>query len=207
MNVVVAAFDVDKTLTVRDCVVPFMSRISGRVRFVAGLFSSPITVGRAVLTRDRDALKVHFVRKFFADRNCDEVDEQGVLFAATVANGWMRDDVVQRMRWHQEQGHVVVFVSASLAPYLHALGDLCEVDAVLCTELERVGDVYTGNLQGPNCRGNEKVTRLYAWMDDAGIPRDALKFAYGDSSGDRALLAAAHQGIRVTSHIVERSGE
>lgn len=205
MDVVVAAFDVDHTLTVRDCVVPFMKRVAGPTRFLSGLVSSPIQVFKLVIGRDRDALKKHFVNQYFAGASCDEVNDMGVRFAARIADGWMREDVVHRMRWHQEQGHVVLFVSASLSPYLQPLGDLCEVDAVLCTELEHDNGVFTGQLVGENCRGPEKVHRLHQWLDDAGISRDAVTYAYGDSSGDDALLACAVHGIRVTSELLERT--
>lgn len=205
MDVVVAAFDVDHTLTVRDCVAPFMKKVAGPVRFFLGLISSPLQVVKLVVARNRDGLKKHFIQQYFSGQLVDDVEELGVHFAARVADRWMREDVVQRMRWHQEQGHVVVFVSASLAPYLQPLGDLCEVDAVLCTELECDGSVLTGRLVGENCRGDEKVRRLHAWLDEAGIPRGAVKYAYGDSSGDDALLANAERGIRVSTEVLERS--
>jgi HAD superfamily hydrolase (TIGR01490 family) len=102
----------------------------------------------------------------------------------------MRDDVVKRLRWHQSQGHVVVLVSASLSPYLEPLGDLLEVDAVLCTELESDGNVFTGNIRGANCRGAEKVRRLQSWCDSSGIPVSSVRYAYGDSSGDTEMLAS-----------------
>jgi len=92
------------------------------------------------------------------------------------------------MRWHQEQGHVVILVSASLGTYLHPLGDLLEVDAVLCTEMEEVDGVLTGKMIGKNCRGDEKVSRVQKWREEAGIDEDDLVYAYGDSSGDRQLM-------------------
>ena len=39
VSVTVAAFDVDNTLTVRDCVVPFMRSVSGTGRIVKLLLS------------------------------------------------------------------------------------------------------------------------------------------------------------------------
>ena len=197
MEIVVAAFDVDGTVTVRDCVVPFMRRVAGRAGLVRAFVSSPVTVARLVTARDRDGLKEHVVSRVFRGTPVDEVLEEGVRFAAEVASGWIRADVAERMRWHQSMGHVVVFVSASLHPYLEPLGDLCEVDAVVCTTLESDGDVFTGGLVGNNCRGPEKVARLREWMTVAGIPHDALKYAYGDSSGDTELLAAAGTGLHV----------
>jgi len=190
MDVTVAAFDVDNTLTVRDCVMPFMRRVAGVNVLLRTVASQPYTILTLLKNKDRNSLKALFVSEVFADRSESEVSEQGVLFAARVANGWMRDDVVKRLRWHQSQGHVVVLVSASLSPYLEPLGDLLEVDAVLCTELESDGKVFTGKIRGTNCRGPEKVRRLQSWCDSSGIPVSSVRYAYGDSSGDTEMLAS-----------------
>jgi phosphatidylglycerophosphatase C len=190
MDVTVAAFDVDNTLTVRDCVMPFMRSVAGLNVLLRTVASQPLTVFLLLKNKDRNSLKALFVSEVFAGRSESEVNEQGVLFAARVANGWMREDVVKRLRWHQSQGHVVVLVSASLSPYLEPLGDLLEVDAVLCTELESDGNVFTGKIRGANCRGTEKVRRLQSWCDSAGIPVSSVRYAYGDSSGDTEMLAS-----------------
>jgi phosphatidylglycerophosphatase C len=52
----------------------------------------------------------------------------------------------------------------------------------------------TGALDGPNCRGPEKVVRL-----QAAFGQDVrLAAAYGDTAGDREMLAIAEtRGYRV----------
>jgi phosphatidylglycerophosphatase C len=204
MEVTVAAFDVDNTLTVRDCVVPFMRKVAGTGSLVASVLRRPFVVVRLVLGRDRDGLKALFVSAAFTGRSVDEVSDVAVRFASDIAEKWMRNDVSQRLRWHQEQGHVVVLVSASLQPYLDVLGDLLEVDAVLCTQLQAQDGVYTGALLGNNCRGAEKVVRLHEWCTAANLPLDSVKFAYGDSSGDRQMLASVENGVLVKSIEVSR---
>jgi phosphatidylglycerophosphatase C len=188
MNISVAAFDVDNTLTVRDCVVPFMRSVAGAGRLMKVIVSNAGQTFQNVRRRDRDALKAKFVSGVFAGRDAREVEALGVQFASKVADRWLRSDVATRMRWHQEQGHVVILVSASLGAYLHPLGDLLEVDAVLCTEMEEVDGVLTGKLAGKNCRGEEKVSRVQKWREEAGIDVQDLVYAYGDSSGDKQLL-------------------
>ena len=190
MDVTVAAFDVDNTLTVRDCVMPFMRRVSGALVLLRTVVSQPLTVFSLLKNKDRNSLKALFVSSVFAGRLESEVNELGVLFASRVANGWMREDVMNRLRWHQAQGHVVILVSASLSPYLEPLGDLLEVDAVLCTELETDGETFTGKIRGANCRGPEKVRRIQSWCDSARIPMSSVRYAYGDSSGDTEMLAS-----------------
>ncbi len=191
MEVTVAVFDVDNTLTVRDCVVPFVTRVAGAPKVAAAILQNIGSVTRLLMRRDRDGLKLLFVKELFAGRSVDEVEDIGVRFASHIANGWMRDDVAARLRWHQSEGHVVVLVSASLSPYLVPLGDLLEVDAVLCATLAEENGRYTGDLVGANCRGEEKVNRLQRWSRESGVALECIQFAYGDSSGDEPMLKMA----------------
>ena len=204
MEVTVAAFDVDNTLTVRDCVVPFMRTVAGTGSLISSIVRRPVVIVRLVLAKDRDALKALFVSAAFTGRSIEDVSNIAVHFASDIAEKWIRDDVAQRMRWHQEQGHVVVLVSASLQPYLDVLGDLLEVDAVLCTQLQSQDGVYTGELLGKNCRGEEKVVRLHEWCVAANLPINSVKYAYGDSSGDRQMLASVENGVLVKSIEISR---
>ncbi len=199
MSVVVAAFDVDETLTVRDCVLPFMRRVAG----LPMMIRTSVKAVPSLMRRDRDAVKAIFVEAVFANAQASDIESHGIAFADKVAGNWIRQDVANRMRWHQDQGHVVVLVSASLSPYLMPLGDMLEVDAVLCTELQISDSVHTGAIEGLNCRGAEKATRLRAWLGEAGIDESALEYAYGDSSGDIELLAMATNAVWVNKMILE----
>ena len=205
MNVTVAAFDVDDTLTVRDCVVPFMRSVAGTGRLMKVMLSNVGETIQNVRRRDRDALKAKFVSGVFSGRQAREIESLGIQFASKVADGWLRSDVSARMRWHQEQGHVVILVSASLGSYLHPLGDLLEVDAVLCTELEEVDGILTGKLEGKNCRGEEKASRIQKWCEGAGIDVEDLVYAYGDSTGDVQMLELFEFGTWVNMVDLEES--
>ena len=191
----VAAFDVDGTLTTRDCVIPFLYRTVG-LRATLALVRQPVTVSRALVRRDRDAIKAA-VCAAFAGMDAGAVDAEGVAFAKEVARKWLRPDTIARLQRHRELGHTVVLVSASLDPYLVPFGSSIGATGVVCTELERSPHgVLTGRLAGPNCRGPEKVRRLEEWLTASGIT-DAVVWAYGDSAGDDALLARADHPIRV----------
>ena len=77
------------------------------------------------------------------------------------------------------------------APFARGLG----ADILIGTRLEYDDEGrLTGNLAGENCRGLEKVERLKAEFGDD----FRLEAAYGDTDGDREMLAMAeHPGFRV----------
>jgi len=191
---IVAAFDVDGTLTSRDCVTPFLLR-TVRVRAALALMRHPALVVGAAVHRDRDRLK-EVVCTAFAGLDAEALDNVGAAFAHEIHRRWLRDDTIARLRRHRELGHQVVLASASLEPYLTPFGELLEVDGVVCTRLEQVDGRLTGRLDGANCRGAEKARRLDAWLTANGLEA-ALLWAYGDSNGDRELLARADHAVWV----------
>lgn len=192
----VAAFDVDGTLTVRDCVRPFLVRVGGWSGLTAAIARKPVASFGAAVRRDRDRVKELVVGGVLRGRKVAQVEAVGEQFAEQVAADWLRADTVARLRWHQRMGHRIVLVSASLSPYLRPLGRTLGVDEVLCAEPLRDGDHFADGLQGANCRAAEKVRRLEEWLATSNL-RDATVWAYGDSAGDRELLARADHPLLV----------
>jgi len=192
---VVAAFDVDGTLTTRDCVTPFLRRAAGR-RLWTTLLRHPRALCSALAHRDRDRLK-GLACSALAGYEGARIDALGAAFAREVEDDRLRGDTLARLRRHRELGHTVLLASASLDPYLVPLGASLGVDGIVCTVLERGADGrLTGNLAGGNCRGVEKARRVQAWLSERGLD-DAELWAYGDSAGDDELLAIARRPVRV----------
>ena len=189
----VAAFDVDGTITRRDCVVPFLRRVAGTATLGRRLVAQTRTVSALASRRDRDGLKAAAAAAAFTGQPSDRIEEIAEECARSVHSSGLRDDIVALLDSHRERGDTVVLVSASFEVYLRPLAELLGADDVLAARLE-VGPEgrLTGLLAGPNCRGPEKVVRLHAWLDEhAGGRTGAHVTAYGDSTGDRELLADA----------------
>ena len=68
------------------------------------------------------------------------------------------------------------------------------MEHVLCTELEvDAGKRLTGRMVGANCRGQAKVDRVAERFG----PEVPIAYAYGNSEGDRELLALATEAVWV----------
>jgi len=187
---VVAAFDVDMTLTLRDCVVPYLRRVSSW-RIGPRLLVAIVPLGWAGLRRDRDRLKALATRVVMTGLTRQELEDHAENYAQVIIDKWLRPDTVQRLQWHRQQGHQVVLVSASYASYLRPLGLYLGCAGVLACEVSfDDSDRCTGQLVNGNCRGSEKERRLKSWMVEQGLAA-ADTYAYGDSAGDTHLLAMA----------------
>ena len=83
----------------------------------------------------------------------------------------------------------MLVVSASLADWV---GGWCADQGLelVATEAEVAAGRITGSFAGANCHGPEKVRRITALLDPADY---APIHAYGDSGGDREMLALASE--------------
>jgi HAD superfamily hydrolase (TIGR01490 family) len=185
----VAAFDFDGTLTRRDSLVPFLARAVGWSKVSRMLVSHAAMFTAVALGRhDRDMAKERVLVRTLAGVPVDTVNEAGRVYGAHLVAHKLRRSMLERVAWHRREGHDVVIVSASLRPYLDEVARRLGVDALLCTELEvDDGGRCTGRMTGGNCRGLEKATRLRAYLGDG----EVSLWAYGDSPGDREMLAMA----------------
>lgn len=194
----IAAFDFDGTLTRRDSVVPFLRRVAGPGRLASGLAANAHRAFPALARRDRDHLRTVATAIAFTGLPVDELQRHADAYGRSLVRSRLRTDTVARLHWHREAGHLTVLVSASYEPYLLVVAHELGVDAVLATRLDVVDGVCTGRLDGPNCRGREKVTRLNDWLGATGCrPESTVVWAYGDSNGDRELLAFAQHPVWV----------
>ncbi len=192
----VAAFDVDGTLTHRDTLLPFLAAVAGRQQFARALADCALRAAFDVAPSRRDVAKRRLLRATLAHRSEREVRSIAEAFAIRLGCCGLRADAVARLQAHQRAGHEVVLVSASLDVYLEPLGRQLGVDTVICSRLQ-VGDdgALTGELAGGNVRGPEKARLLRRWLGE----RRGAVYAYGDSAGDRELLALADHAWRRTA--------
>ena len=113
-----------------------------------------------------------------------------------VQANWMRSDTVRSLDAHLQAGDQVVIVSASYAIYVEPLAVLLGAHQALATRLAVGAD---GRLHRANSTGRTAVDRRRSVACTTGsTPRtaDAAMVdlsAYGDSPGDRELLADADE--------------
>ena len=190
----IAAFDFDGTLTRRDTLMPFLAKACGLRPFAQAVASVTPTAARARSGRldeeihHRDATKEALIHALFHGRPAEWLAEEGRRYATTLG-AKLRPEMVEQVRWHRDQGHELVIVSASLTAYLRPFAQSFGFDHVIAVDLDAGPDgELTGSLARPNVRGPEKAVRFREWL--AGDAAEMV-WAYGNSSGDTELLELA----------------
>jgi len=183
---IAAVFDFDRTLTRDDSLLQFIYYLSKCYPLSALYFSvclPPLTALYGLGLLSKEQMKQHTFRSLgFVPHSRWES-----LFA-----GFHRDlqkrqylpRALAQVRWHREQGHLLVLASASVELYLRAIQQGLGFDILLGTPTT----LQNGHIRvGTNCYAAEKVRRLQQtdWFSRIDWPSS---FAYSDHPSDLPLL-------------------
>lgn len=182
----IAAFDFDGTLTVRDSFMAFLMWESGAPCAALRLAQLAPAALAYLAHRDRGRIKAAALRAFLGGKSLAWASERARAFAEEAR--LLRPDALACWQDWRARGARLTIVSASpefvVAPFAERLG----ADLLIATRIETdAAGRITGALSGRNCRGPEKVVRLR----EAFGPEVRLEAAYGDTAGDREMLALA----------------
>jgi HAD superfamily hydrolase (TIGR01490 family) len=187
------AFDFDGTLTTRDTLIAFIRYACGTPRFLLGfLLHAPLLVLMKLRLYSNGKAKQRLFSWFFRGMPIETFDALCQSFASTHRH-LLRPETVRLLQQALSEGSEVLVVSASIdnwvQPFFPAV-------TVLGTQIEVIDGRLSGRFLTPNCYGQEKVRRILALHPD----RSAYRLtAYGDSRGDRELLAFADEAHLVSS--------
>jgi HAD superfamily phosphoserine phosphatase-like hydrolase len=128
--------------------------------------------------------------------------------AARMCVSMFFSDALDRVAWHASQGHAIVIVSGTLEPLARGAarsleaavamrGKAAEVH-VMATRLEEAAGSWTGRIAGGAMFGEEKARAVRKLAAAWGLDL-ARSYAYGDSAGDRWMLAAVGRPAAVNA--------
>ena len=188
----IAFFDFYGTITTQDSLPDFIKFAIGKPKYYLGLcLLSPILLAYVLKLLPNHIAKEKMISYFFKgwpEKNFQTVADE---YAALQIDKIVRPKALEKLRWHQEQGHKVVIVSASMKSWLKKWCDTQNVE-LISTQLEIKQGKLTGKFATKNCHGKEKVNRIkeqYSLQDYSYI------YAYGDSSGDKDMLKLANEAF------------
>lgn len=169
---------------------PFIEfAVPPRRRALGTALLAPMVLGYKLGIVSPNLMRGSAVRAGFTGVPVSHVDALGQRFAHEVLPGVLRDNALERIRWHKVQGDRVVVVSGGLDVYLRHWCRQHELE-LICSELESHEGRLTGGYRGAQCVNAEKPRRVKAKVDVAAYP---VVYAYGDTKEDMGLLQLAHR--------------
>lgn len=182
-----ALFDFDHTVTDTDTFIDFTVFAFGRARVVLWMLAHlPTVVAAMTGLTGINRIKIIFFSRFFRGYPEREYRMMCVRYANERLPRFLRAEALDRIAWHARRGDTVVVVSASLDGWIAPWASTVGVSDIIATLPEIESGRLTGKFITPNCNGREKVRRFTEKYPDR---EKYMIYAYGDSSGDRAMLA------------------
>jgi HAD superfamily hydrolase (TIGR01490 family) len=113
-------------------------------------------------------------------------------------DGQWREDVVEVLQAHKENGTVIFLVSGGPVGLLERIAQEVGADYAVGTRHEVLDGVYTGRAVGAACQGKNKPLLIKEKVKEVGIQVDwDASYAYADSVSDMQLLALVGNPVAV----------
>ncbi len=200
-------FDFDGTLTTNDTLIEFIRYAKGNKKFFLGfLLYSPLLVLMKLHLYPNWKAKQLIFKHFFGGMDIEKFNQLCQDFAINNQH-LLRQDGIKCVQKAIKERHQVFIISASIDNWVRPFFSQERQDSVtvLGTQIEVIDGKVTGYFKSNNCYGEEKVHRICQALtrtltNEQGV--SILSFdrtqyfieAFGDSRGDKELLAFADKG-------------
>lgn len=183
----VAIFDFDGTITKGDTFIPFLYHCFKGWKFFVGLiYTAPFVIAYFFKLISNEYAKKKMILFFLKGEDISKISLQSEIFIEELCNKHYRDNIIERLLWHQKNNHTTILISASLDIYIKPWAKKFNFTFAEATELEKINGKYSGNIIGKNCYGLEKVNRMKKILGDD--IKSYNIYGYGDSKGDDFFL-------------------
>lgn len=183
-------FDFDGTITTKDTMLLFLkfcSPIKFRVQFLKHI---PLFVLMKIKLIKAENVKKSLISSIFKGKTKDELSKKAELFFEEYYPTLIRENALEFIQKIDHSKTESLLVTASLDIWAQPFADKFGMTLV-CTCAEFQNGIFTGELSTPNCNGKEKVRRIEEEIN--GKKFDKI-IAFGDTAGDKPMLAWADEG-------------
>ncbi|MHA3050679.1 HAD family hydrolase [Acinetobacter sp. ANC 4639] len=182
-----ALFDFDGTLCLSDSFTQFIFyTLSKRHIIRQGIKILPWIQGYYLKLYPAHAMRTKLYSQMFSQQNLQEIESLAWQYSRELLEH-LNPVILAQLKQHQDFGHEVAIVSASLDLYLKPIAQHLNV-RLICTETERQQNILTGQYASPDCSGEQKKLRI---LDHYKIENYAQIYAYGNSHEDEQMLSLA----------------
>ena len=110
-------------------------------------------------------------------------------FYSSMLKEQMFKNAIDKMTELKEKGYFILLVSASPEAYLKYFEEEDYVDFVIGTKFKYTNNRFTNQMEGINCKGDEKVKRINSYLSENNISIDKENsVAFSDSLSDTPMF-------------------
>lgn len=185
-----AIFDIDYTITRKETLMEFFKYLVSKdiknIKFLPRALYSGAMYGVGVY--DERRVKECFL-KFI--ENIEEKDLAVLTkeFYDERLSTILYKDALDMIKKLKSEGNMVVLISASPEFYVKEFYAIKDVDLIIGTRFAFENGKFIRKMHGNNCKGEEKVKRLYEVLKEKNIEVDFKNsYMFSDSLSDKPLL-------------------
>ena len=196
----IAIFDLDRTLTKRGCFTPFILYVAIRRPHRLLSFHRIILAAlcNIVGVYQRGDIKLLMWREVLGGLDREEVETLGNSFAKIWIQNTLRRQTKKNIKKHQKAGDRLILATAAMDIIADPIGRTLGFDDIISTRTHWTAEGrVSGNFDGRNCYGEEKLRRVKLTLGDLATSKTS---AYSDHITDLPVLLWAEIGIAVNPH-------
>jgi len=192
-----AFFDLDYTLTHKDTGTLFLlynlkRRPSLFFRMIAGVVLVPLWKLKLLPLWRLKQFFFGFLKEM-AEKELLRLSQE---FVDIIWEKVIKPEGITELKRLRAEGYVPVLISASPHFYVAFFAEKLGIEHFAGTRYEIIGGFVSGKMDGPDCRGQEKVQRIAELVDLRSYDR-MNSVAYSDSDADLPLLMLAGKAFKV----------
>lgn len=186
----IAIFDIDYTITKRETLMEFYKYYIKRDKKAIRFLPRALYCGIMYLLKvyDEKMVKEKFL-KFIDGISEEELDDVVGDFYKDRLSNILYGDAISMIKKLKSEGYDIYLISASPEFYIKRFADIPEVDKVIGTKFKFKDGKFMREMDGFNCKGEEKVRRLKEVLEKENIEVNFKEsYMFSDSLSDKPLL-------------------
>lgn len=183
-------FDFDGTLTYGDTMfmyLKFYDPTKFRLQFLKHV---PLFILLKLKLAETEKVKKSFIGSILKGQTQEKIEKKSRQFFEEHYPKIVRENALDFIQNIDRNHTRSLLVTASLDIWAKPFAEAFQMQLV-STKAEFKNGIFTGNFIGKNCNGKEKLARIQSEISDNKYDKI---IAFGDTSGDKPMLAWANEG-------------
>ena len=193
----ISIFDLDGTLTKSDTYLPYLIGFLKRnpKRWLKASILPFAAVMFYLKIHDNQWLKTIFLKVILGGETKANILAWNKIFLDRLFTEGLREDIVTILKKRQNAGDIILLSTASLDIYVPDIQNWFSINHLICTNTLWQDDCLTGELDGNNCYGLEKLARVKSYMRKHNISGEVS--VYSDHASDWPIMNYADKAYAV----------